>query len=88
MQRQDQEELANELCFLRMLEGTDIALAEQQHYLQLLDKGHSTRMERLKLLKGFRAVILADLHIRQKALDDLDYVIYLLRQDKGKETTK
>ena len=84
--KQDKEEakeaLAKRLCLLKTLEQSGVPVEGQRCYLQLLAQGHSTCQERMKMLKLFRTAILADLHVRQKNLDDLDYLIYSLRQRK------
>lgn len=70
---------------------TGMAKQDVCRYLELL-KLQGTENERIRLLRGYRAKLLDEIHKKQQSLDHIDYIIYEInKQNKtevGYETLK
>jgi len=71
------------LGILCTLYGVGLSAAEMKRFLSF-DSAHN-RTEQIKLLNMRRADLLEDIHVRQKSLEQVDYMIYEI---KNKGVTK
>ena len=76
-----QKRLGDRLCLLQLLLTAGLSLKELQLYVKLLEQGSSTGQERITILQHVRFNLLDKLHLQQKALDKLDFLIYKLKKE-------
>ena len=74
---QDAElERASKLCTLT---GAGIDLDTLKRFAALLDQDKDTRAEQIRLLRKRRYQLLEEIHEKQQALDQLDYLIHKIK---------
>jgi DNA-binding transcriptional MerR regulator len=66
-----------------MLLKTGMAKQDVCRYLELL-KLQGTENERIRLLRGYRAELLDEIHKKQQSLDHIDYIIYEINKQNKK----
>lgn len=72
--------LGDRFCLLQLLLASGLPLEKLPYYVELLEQGNGTCLERIKILQRLRSGLLRNLHLQQKALDDLDFMIYRLKK--------
>ena len=63
----------------RFLQQAGMELGTLKHFARLAEQGPDTAGERLRLLRRCRCCLLEEIHQKQQALDQVDYLIRELR---------
>lgn len=67
------------LCSLQKA-GMD--LASLKRFVNLLEKGASTKEEQIRILRKCRFQLMDEIHGKQQSVDHLDYLIYEIKKQK------
>lgn len=76
------------LSIIMTLHDTGFANDEVEQYMRLLLEGESTEQKRMKILQEKRKELLDEIHLKERQLDRLDYLRFVMktqkrRKDKG-----
>ena len=73
------EEALQRAVSFRFLQQAGMELGTLKHFARLAEQGSDTVGERLRLLRRCRCCLLEEIHQKQQALDQVDYLIRELR---------
>ncbi len=70
------------LSLIMTLHDIGFSAHEVETYMQLLLNGKDTRAMRLQMLSRLRDRFLAELHLKEKRLDEIDYLRYQIENNE------
>ena len=73
------EEALQRAVSFRFLQQAGMELGTLKHFVRLAEQGTDTAGERLRLLRRCHCCLLEEIHQKQQALDQVDYLIRELR---------
>ena len=71
-----------QLSLITTLQSIGFSCGEIEHYMRLLLKQHGSEKPRLKMLEQKRSVILDEIHVRERHVEQIDYLRHQIKKEQ------